>query len=65
MKQDPPITYGSFIRGGLHLISGGCDPPAQKRIRPEQVDACYPLHGRRRGSAYGRYTPPSSPGVSP
>jgi hypothetical protein len=64
MKQDPPITYSSPIRGG-HLIPGGCDPPAQKRIRPEEVDARYPLHGRCRARAYGRSTPPSSPGVSP
>jgi hypothetical protein len=35
MKQDPLITCSSLIRGGLHLIPGGFDPPPRKRMRSE------------------------------
>jgi len=37
MNQDPLIIYSSLIPGGLHYISGGFDPPAQKRIRPRDL----------------------------
>ena len=37
MKQDPLITYSSVIPGGLHYIPGSFDPPAHKRIRPEDL----------------------------
>ena len=37
MKQDPLITYSSLIPGGLHYIPGSSDPPAHKRIRPEDL----------------------------
>ena len=37
MKQDPLITYSSLIPGGLHYIPGCSDPPAHKRIRPEDL----------------------------
>jgi hypothetical protein len=33
MKQDQLIACSPLIRGGLHLIPGGLDPPAQKRRR--------------------------------
>ena len=37
MKQHPLITYSSLIRGGLHLIPGGFDPPAHKRMRAKDL----------------------------
>jgi hypothetical protein len=37
MRPHPLIAYSSLIRGGLHLIPGGFDPPAHKRFRPKDL----------------------------